>query len=467
MTTYQLTVPETNLPSWTAVELDPGGEVSVKYQRLGADRFDRKKLAHVRVAGVDGLHVPGPRDVVPKVLISEGQYQVDGAGRISNARMRLVTKVKSLEMAYDMDLETTFTFVSRGTAVAARPVTVERKPVALTLDQTDFDQARRQAWKNAVKGKTVTSVIGDLKAARAEKKSSETLNSLYRLGLLMKLDDNATAEVAAQIRSGNFDPGVLSALGGAGTPLAQATLMAAANQMNLQPDIRLKAVHAVHSVEQPTAETVAAVDKLAAGDPDPQVKRDASYAKGTMIARLSKTNASAARDKVRELAAEWSPTAPPDEKRRILRALGNTAHEEALATLKLGLADPLPTVREAAARALHKIPGSEVEQLLSAVIVSTDKELVRYGALAAAPGRKFPLLSAAFQSVLRGDENGQVRTRVLQAIEIFLMNDPGNRDMIQIVESVAKNDADEDIRANATQLLKEAAEMLANSQNGV
>lgn len=465
ITTFQVSLPPGNQTRWTATEIDPGGEVAVDYQRLDAGTFLRAKNHYLRVAGVNGLMAPGPKDVVPRLVKSEGRYRLDQAGRIHEASMRTVSRTRGLmEMDLRMDVETSFRFVSRGTSKVDRSVSVEPEPVALTLDKVDFALARKEALRSAVKGKTARGLLDEMKKGRAATDGEAAATARFRLTALMQLDDKAVATVSSEIRAGQADRGVFSALGAAGTPAAQAALMTAVTEMNLASEDRLEAVHSIHAIKEPVAQTIAAVETLAASDQDPQVRKDASYALGTLVRGLAKTDAASARAKVLQLAAEWSPSAPAVERRRVLRALGNTASVDALPVLKQGLSDSDASVREAAARSLKNIPGDEVERLLAGVIASTDQISVRLGALAACNGRKYALLAGALEKVMRGDPDGMMRAKAMQVVSLFFHEAPDSAQIAQLMEWVAQNDPEEQISKGAGQVLVEARETLASRQ---
>lgn len=452
VTSFQVSLPPANPARWSATELDPGGEVAVEYQRVSEDCVLRRKQRFLKVLTAAGLAPPAVGDVVPTILQSHGDYQLDGAGRIKNALVRYAAVAKA-NLGVEVKVETiaSWRFLAQDQVPARAPVAA-LKAVSLTLDDSDFQAAEEDAARNAVKGASARKLMTNLRKAHQAKKPAAIATAQYRLSQLLKLDDDATLEVATAIRRGRHEQSIYPVLAAAGTPLAQSTLLAVASSAATPAEDCLNAIRSIHGIFRPTPETISATEALAF-DGTPAVKNAGSLALGTVAGRILPTQPALARDKVLRLAAEYDPALPADEKRRILNALGNSDSVDALPTLRLGLADPLVDIRRTAIMALRTIPCPEVEQILAGLIDGERDPVLRTAAIWAAEGQRFAPLAAALEAFLRSERDAKLRYKALHLVMAFYRREQ-SPDIARLLQTVADSDDEPQLREDAKEALE-------------
>lgn len=457
--TFQITLPAQREREWTAIERDLSGEVKVSYQELGGGQFQRRATGHERVVSAEGLVVPGPGQAAPHIQRSQGLYQLDDRGRIKEAQVSLALST-SVSAAQDFtgDIETSFELLSGGQIEAAVSTRSFNRQVTLTGDAASFEEARRNALENQVAGGTVGSLLSDLRANQAPEQSEQSSLAEARLSALMLLDERAVTEAVATLGRGDVPPGLLGALATAGTPAAQAGLLAMATATGLAVEERQQAIQSMHAVMQPTPETAVGLETLAATAESPELKRDASYALGTALGRLGKDHRDRASSAIARLAAEYESSPEVEDRRRILSALGNSAMKEALPTVQRGLAAPELPVRLAALEALGQIAGPEADRILADRLLVRGSPEERAGALLAAARRKFvEPLAGALSTLLRTETDQRIRFRVLQVVGAYLRRDR-NKAVVPLLDWVGQNDPDQQIRKAVAELLSDASD---------
>lgn len=454
-TTFQVTLPESPANTWTATELDPGGEIEVSYTSTGRDQLLRREVRYLRVITAQGLTaVDRPETVAPRIESSEGRYRLDRQGRIESAEVRTSTAAVHPAAGWEFrtQVETSFRFLSRDFVGAPSAAPEGLAARGLTHDQESFEQAERQSLENLVNGASAGQLMQELRASRRDEKHEAVAATQYRLGALMRIDPKAVQAVAAQIRSGDYDQTLLGALAAAGTPEAQQVLLSVATGAAAGIEGRLAAIHASHSVQDPTDRTVGDLETLSK-DADPQIKKDASFALGSMLGRRSASDPNSVKRKVEAMAAEYQGNTSADDRARVLDSLGNTGSPHALPTLELGMSDPDPRVRATAVKALRQIESPAADVLLARTLSSSEADL-REAAVFAAGFRRFEPLAEALNAVVRAEKDRELRAKLLELVMVFVQRDQSTA-ALPLLTWIAQHDPDPELRAAAGKVLQE------------
>jgi HEAT repeat protein len=450
VSTFQFSVPGSPLQRWTAVELDPVGECEVAYVLQQDGRYVRRKTRYVRVATAEGL-LPADRvSVVPKLEVSVATYALDGNGRILQLSSRnLITASPSMSTS------------SFATEVVARfnirseqfdPTLALEDPFAgliklgLTADREAFREAEHQALRQFIDDATAEQLIEQI---AAEDKGQGDIQA--RLAALIRLDSSAVAQVDTATREGYGDAHLLGALGAAGTPEAQQALIALAADASLPLHVQQAAIEALHAVDEPTADTMAALELLTNVEND-EIKKSASYALGALAGKLAATDEAQASAYVQKIVAQFEAAQSDGERMRLLDALGNAGRPEGLESIAQGLTSADSVVRDIAARALRKIDAPQADAMLSDLLLSEAEADVREAALFAAGFRRFSPLAAALSAILQREPESHLRGQAVGLLATYLQRD-GDLEVVPLLKWVAANDPDTMLRQNAARVL--------------
>jgi HEAT repeat protein len=189
-----------------------------------------------------------------------------------------------------------------------------------------------------------------------------------RASAVVQLEPARCAQLASLVElpsmSANARGLVLDLLAAAGTPEAQAALRAALSSRTVREDAAgfIAHVQRLSLVAKPDAETLSFARgeyERARADRDPERRIAATYALGAVIGRRAGGDAEGARREAERLRTELRRADKPEERRVLLRALGNAALPKDAATVRSYLSDDDPEVRAAAASALGAQEGPE------------------------------------------------------------------------------------------------------------
>jgi HEAT repeat protein len=450
VSTFQFSVPESPLRKWTTIELDPVGECEVSYVLQQDGRYSRRKIRYVRVATAEGLLLADRVNVVPKLEVSVATYALDGKGRIRQLSSRNLTTA-SLGMStssFATEVLAQFDIHSEefDPALASKDPFAGLTKLGLTADRETFRETEQQALRQLVNGATAEQLIEQMAAEDKEQGDIQA-----RLAALMRLDSSAVMQVAAAVREGYDDANLLGALGAAGTPEAQQALVALAADASLALHVQQAAIEALHTVDEPTEETMAALELLVAAEND-DIKKSASYALGTLAGKLAATDEAQASTYVQKMAAQFDAAQSDGERMRLLDALGNAGRPEGLESIAQGLTSADSVVRDIAARALRKIDDPRADAMLSNLFLSKAEADVREAALFAAGFRRFSPLAAALGVLLEREPESQLRGQAVGLLVTYLQRD-GDLEVVPLLKWVAANDPDTTLRQNAARVL--------------
>ena len=450
VSTFQVSVPKSPLQRWTAIELDPVGECEVAYGLQQDGRYVRQKVRYIRVATAKGL-LPADRvGVVPKLEVSVATYALDGNGRIQQLSSRNLTTASPSMSTSSFATEVLARFDLRSErfdpALASEDPFAGLTKLGLTADREAFQESEQQALRQFVDGATAEQLIEQM---ATEDKGRGDIQP--RLAALIRLDSSAVAQVDAAAREGYGDANLLGALGAAGTPEAQQALIALAAGASLPLHVQQAAIEALHAVDEPTPDTMAALELLTNVEND-EIKKSASYALGALAGKLAATDEAQASAYVQKMVAQLAAAQSDGERMRLLDALGNAGRPEGIESITQGLTSMDNAVRDIAVRALRKIDDPRADAMLSSLFLSEAAADVREAALFAAGFRRFPPLAAALGAVLQREPESHLRGQVVGLLATYLQRD-GDLEVIPLLKWIAANDPDTTLRQNAARAL--------------
>jgi HEAT repeat protein len=287
--------------------------------------------------------------------------------------------------------------------------------------------------------------LSDLLAAIAQTTDDQARGYQFmRLGALLRLDANSIDEAARAIAA--KDPAammLISALGEAGTPRAQAALARMLDGSVLDDHQREQAAVALGLTDAPTDGTFDALARASRREGD--AGNTALLALGNAALRAADDNPAEAARRVDELLAQLARTTSDEERALVLRALGNTGDVRILAAVASALASGSVPVRIAATEALRLVPGSE------ALIASALRDRVadvRAAAVFACAERDLAALAAPLATVVQREPEVQIRRAVIE-----LAGD--HAALRSLLVHAAARDSDRELRELAARLLSE------------
>ena len=437
----QFSVGDSPASNWSAIESDTTGEYRATYRATIGARILRQKTAYVRVAGRKSKS-----SNTPTIPVNGAEFQLDDWGRISILKgTSAVASSPGGGLSFASNTELSLKVVSRTRDTQGLPLSVDGL-VATSLSPSDEELAEAAAAidKKIVDGATVDQLLRELGATDDANAQS---TAEVRLAALFRLDPVAIKTALGKLDANNADD-ILAALGSAGTAEAAKALADILKDPKRDPLDRATAVDAVLAIEHPTVETAKALE-VAVASSDPELKNNASLALGVVSARIAESEPEAAQAVVDKMSNDYKAATSNDERQRTLGSLGNTRSADALPAIAEALKSPDPAIRATAAAALRFVPDPEADRLLSAVLTSDPDQEVRTAALLAAGYRAYDPLATALETVAK-DPNSTLRLRLVSTLADMARND---NDALVLLDWIAENDTDKDVRASAQKAL--------------
>jgi HEAT repeat protein len=442
----QFSVTDPPASNWTAIESDTTGEYRATYRETIGARILRQKTEYVRVAGRKNKAPDAPT-----IPVYGAEFELDDWGRISS--LKCTSAVASSwaggGQSITSNTELSLKVISRTRDTQGLPLSVEGlEATSFSPSEKELAEAGIATDKKIVDGATVDQLLGELCATDdANARSAAEV----RLAALFRLDPRAVTTALGKLDARNA-AAILAALGNARTPEAEKALADVLKDPKREPLDRVAAVDAVLAMEHPTAETVEALEVAVASN-DPELKSNASLALGVVSARMAENEPEAAQAVVEKMSNDYKAATTNDERRRTLGSLGNTRSADALPAIVEALKSSDPSVRATAAAALRFVPDPEADRLLSGVLTSDPDPEVRTAALMAAGYRAYEPLAKALETVAK-DPNSTLRLRLVSALAEMAQQD---NDAFVLLDWIAQNDADKDVRASAEKALASRA----------
>ncbi|NBD14308.1 HEAT repeat domain-containing protein [Corallococcus silvisoli] len=440
--------------TWQSEEYDTSGRYLADYQRLPANRFEKRKKTYGAVATPQGLLPVGSdlrlsvggvtnielgEDLWPQSLNGRERLTVDSGEGVPTVTNELELSLRLLERRMDPSLSNAF---------AAREPFLSTAMLASFQGQaTDPLAHHRQVLGN----RSLDDILKELRALPEDEKARDDARTraLEQLRALFMLRPAEALKVPDLLRSGltplAASP-LLGALSAASTPEAIRSLVVASGDTALESDVRMDAVSALGSAGEPNREGVDALRTLAQ-DPDPKLRGTATLAFGNAAYQMGDTDARGSDALVEELKNNYRGARSPEQQSLILRSLGNTRAPSALQTLTDALRSESPQVRESALVALRAIPGPEADRLLAERLLSDTVSEVRRSAVFSCGFRPLAPLLPALGQALRKDSSDGVRADIVQLLGQVRGSVP---DAMALLRWASQNERHPEIRRMAT-----------------
>lgn len=458
-----LALPRGDEARWEEIEEDGTGRFIARYTIEGVHVAEKTTYARVRRSRGDWTEVAGgPQgranaegattglfdvsqghwhaiEADEKVHLEHGSVRVDGSLR---AKVCLTSR--------DMDAEAAF----KGAALAAalRDAADRSGPGGAEGAEEIARRLEEDEWRKALVGVTADALLVDLMRlfASGAGEGDEAHDAVEKLVALLRIDPSAAAAVAAWFRrgvEGEAPFAVLSALGSAATPEAQAVLVEVLSADAHSEEVRTSATLCLSFGRSPTAASEEALTRLATSGRTDALAGTAAVGLGIMANRLAATDpsrCSALAGRLTELAGKANDAAA---KRIAADALGNAGRPEVADAVLNLTEDPDVGVRMAAAFSLRFLEGEHVDRRLEALLRDAQPD-VRASAAQALGYRAgdgpLRLLDAA-----ASDADAQVRDVALASLARRL-DDPVARERVR---RMSLDDPSPDLRLRAAEVL--------------
>ena len=419
--------------TWETTESDNIGDYQARYARRDAD-LHRERTAYQRVTG-DGV-------LTATIVKSGTDVRLRDDGWPATVDGHEVTRVGTQELGVVVDATFSLQFVAlqRGIEPGSPAGMVTMAIDAASSTARSTEQEDRQLVDGAT--------LADLLAALGEITDDHARGYQYlRIAALMRLEPDAVRAAQRMILDGApaETAGVLiGAMGEAGTPVAQHALGELLATPTLGEEPRTHAAITLGLTAAPTPETLRALDETARGLGD--LANTATLAQGNASLRMYDDDPQAATAQVDALHARLARASDDDERALVLRALGNTGDPRILDAITQALATGSVAVRIAATEALRLVRGSAADQLLLARCADASG-LVRSAAVFAIAERDLAPFAATLARMVRRDGDIGVRRAIVDLAAARL------DELRAVVEHVAANDADPELRTIAKSVL--------------
>jgi len=316
----------------------------------------------------------------------------------------------------------------------------------VVTQRTDTASARAEADERLLNGYTTEAILTAAFAKDGDTAPKDRYTALFR-----QRPEAASAAVAMLMKDGP-KRSVTDALGAAGSPSPVETLDGLAHETAALETLRADAILAFVQMQHPSAEAMRAPGDLL-NDTNPILRSAARMISGALsrAGRAEHPREAAAIDD--SLIALYRSAHDLRERVELLGALGNSAGSSAVPVVEEALHDSIASVRAAAARALRLAQGSEIDRILATVTASDPAGPVRSDAIFAIRFRH-SLSSSLADSLLQAASTDEARYVRSDAIAVLGQNPTASPRIPEILERIAKQDADAGIRRQARETLE-------------
>ena len=391
--------------TWETIERDQTGEYTARYTRDG-DAIEKMKVRYLSI----GAHDVGAQTAMvsaPEVreLVAASRADIDAATWPTK-----LTVEERIVIALQQGARTTAT-----THVELVLEDVATRPIAADLTGLDevgiaSTQSPHDADRVMVGGATLPDLLGQLRVA-----NSETRLDVYaKLESLFRLHPELAAEIPAKLRADARDSDILlGALAAAGTPQAQAALVAVIEDG--ARGLRADAAAATIQVAQPSQQLTTTLARGLDGR-DPELRTASALGLGAAAMRIGATDTDRGDAIVDGLLARLAATRDVELQLVIVKALGNSGSTRAVEALRGLLASTEPMLRRGAVMAMRAIADGAVDPLIAHTLVSDPDPRVRAGALFAAEFRSADAMHRALVHASTKDTDDNVRAEATRLL---------------------------------------------------
>lgn len=421
---FAFEAPPADASSWTSQVADTTGEYDARYEVLAGSTTDevsvrRTRLRYTRIGN----------DEVP-------QHELRGA---AEARFALALGwLREARLDEGMTIALPMLDLHAITARRATVTLVEASTTSIDLDvavlwagvdapasgghETIGAHAQgneRRRWQQRLEGVSLDQLLAEVqRVLAAEPVDAEALDGAFQqLQWLIKLDDRQAAELAMQLTTRQLGEGpagvVLGALGAAGTPAAQEALAAVRADGNVPASVRQAATVACLQLAEPTAALVEGLARDADGASD---QRDTSMLVLGALAQRAPNPLADGRSPTEKLLALESDSAARGDTSTWLLAIGNAAPPATLQIVQRHIGSPDAAVRSAACVALRRVADAQALPILIERCTTDPDAMVRRDAVLELGRRRAPGARAALQHVAQNDANEELRNKARELL---------------------------------------------------
>ncbi|AKJ06032.1 HEAT repeat protein [Archangium gephyra] len=421
----QFVVPGAPKDTWKTEESDTTGTYSAVYQRLAAQRFEKKKQSYSQIATSVGLQPLESKfridvrsstafelaeDLWAQTIDATEELEVDsGSGStLPPAVNENTVGLRLIERRMDPSLLGSLA-ARKGTLLSASLATYQG------AGQDPLNHHRQVLGK-----RTFADILKALRSLPKEEKARDDArtDAMEQLRALFMLQPDEALKVPGYIREG-MEPQaaspMLGALSAASTPQAIKALTEVTGDHSLSMDIRMNATGVLGLANTPTQEGVDALRSLSR-DSDPMLRGTATLALGNASYQMSDNDGRGAENLVRELQNDYRVAPSPEQQIMTIKALGNTRSPSALATITEALRSNDAQVRAAAVGALRNVADPSADRILSDRLLNDPAVEVRRSAVFASSFRLIEPLLPALGQALRSDSSPSVRSDIIQLL---------------------------------------------------
>lgn len=437
---------------WERLERDNVGVYTAAYDQRSPSELVKQKLAYKPLA--QGFFE------AYEVLRSKALFTLDKRGALEAFTLDEATQAHSSEGAPLPTMHGTVDVALHRTD--SREVDLE--PLLAQTERTQpLDAVQQQMQTRALDearsaGFTIAQAISSVAALNdldGSREAHERAGRAYvaLIALLRRYPEALRTVRDHLMQQGPLSNIMLGALADASTPETQALLadLASEKKSPFPVALRIEAARDMSRIQTPTPATIEALKSMRS---DSAFGVQGTYGLGSALRRLNQIDPGLA-DNVRDtLSTQLSEAKTDGERSAVLKALGNAGDTSFVETIRGYAISRDDDVRAAAAQAVRRIPGEEVEPLL--VQACADSALnVRASAVDAISERAAsPTLAGALAGIAVGDNSFNVRAQALNVLVKWLPDRPEISDSLALV---AKNDENSDLRRIAQSALDEAA----------
>jgi len=328
--------------------------------------------------------------------------------------------------------------------------------VAVTLwDPISKTRSEASIERTELGTDTSEKLLADLAALEAAPDTQNETRIYLKFKALVYLHPESCAALGQKLSAAAAKSVTMRVLTGAlsvvGNPEAQAALVSAIQARPTDWAALSMLIPALNEAGAPTPFAEDTIRELAYESSNPDIASTAQLTLGTMARRLAETSPTRADRIVNSLIEQLNSSRSADLTRQILLALGNAGSVQAVPVIIKFIHDSAPAIRAAAVSALRWIDSDQTNQQLIAALTSDPDSDVRFEAATALGFQKLtPASFASQKQALATDGDSKIRLAVLRNLWKGRLAFPEVR---SVAEKAAANDASEDVRKAAMQLL--------------
>lgn len=266
---------------------------------------------------------------------------------------------------------------------------------------------------------------------------SEIILSKTELEAYLRQYPELIKEIPDTVRSGNLPPrntlALIHSLGMVGGVEAENNIIALFDDKSLNKNLRIQAIVAGSELENPSDQVVNSLWKLA-NDNSADIANAALLNIGIIISNLQGAGAERYGHVLNDLISSFQKAQQSNssEAAVLMEALANTGAREIIPIVSVYLDSPSPKDRSAAALALRRVSGADIEALLVGLVSDDETPDVRRAAVEALQGRSEVEWTENQLSELLFDEpNAGVRAEIIRYFGARLDSFPQSRGVIR------------------------------------